>query len=520
MATVVSDSSEITVPVSSEPTVTGDRNADGIGQEAEGRNLCQHFLLGRCHFGDRCRLSHSSPASAITETLMKEPEWEDQHKTPKKICSSEKRGKTKENQETHKKPRMRTADDVINRILWDDSVDPADFVVGHLDRFLGLLERPFSEFSWDISVTECDFTEELALPRHRIQYFSYRGERVWDRDSRTDRVFGSTGQTLLPPFGGVVKQQEHVTQDAQSNNLKAAEDHVPPEDCVEKIARPTVCINEHRPLDDPGGPGMRSDFSSDEAEAVEDLSLDSLTQDLSVSENHEATNAGEQAEWKGSWDGYEDREHLSWAITSPQKQEHRHVGGKRKPTHFIAFRVDSPAATHAFQRVQGKVLSMLPESGPHWASLPTLHVTLCLLVLSGPAEVSEAAELLQKVVRNLHKPPVSVSFSPKLKHFGGKVLYLAPRPLSEIQALNAPLQQAYREKGWLHRHSRSPNYHLTLAKVDGGDRPFEGAGTIKLGKDINFGKLEVKKLHLCVNGRPRTEGGFYESVCATTIPDV
>lgn len=51
-----------------------------------------------------------------------------------------------------KKPRMRTADDVISRIIWDSSVDPADFIVGHLDRFLGVLERPFSDFSWDTQV--------------------------------------------------------------------------------------------------------------------------------------------------------------------------------------------------------------------------------------------------------------------------------------------------------------------------------------------------------------------------------
>lgn len=106
-----------------------------------------------------------------------------------------------------KRPRMRTADDVINRILWDPAIDSADFVVGHIDRFLGVLERPFDEFSWDTSVTDCDYSEELALPRHRIQYFSYRGQRVWDRENRTDLIFGSTGQTVMPPFGDKVQQQ-------------------------------------------------------------------------------------------------------------------------------------------------------------------------------------------------------------------------------------------------------------------------------------------------------------------------
>lgn len=101
----------------------------------------------------------------------------------------------------NKKPRMRTADDVISRILWDSAVDSSKFVVGYVDRFLGVLERPFDDFTWDTNPCDCDYSAELALPRHRIQYFIYRGHRVWDRHTRTDRVFGSTGQSLAPPFG-------------------------------------------------------------------------------------------------------------------------------------------------------------------------------------------------------------------------------------------------------------------------------------------------------------------------------
>lgn len=104
--------------------------------------------------------------------------------------------------EVNKKPRMRTADDVISRILWDPLVDASEFIVGYVDRFLGVLERPFNDFNWDTNPCDCDYSSELALPRHRIQYFTYRGHRVWDRHSRTDRVFGSTGQSLAPPFGG------------------------------------------------------------------------------------------------------------------------------------------------------------------------------------------------------------------------------------------------------------------------------------------------------------------------------
>lgn len=107
------------------------------------------------------------------------------------------------NSDGNKKPRMRTADDVISRILWDPVVDSSEFVVGYVDRFLGVLERPFDDFTWDTNPCDCDYSAELALPRHRIQYFTYRGHRVWDRHTRTDRVFGSTGQSLAPPFGRV-----------------------------------------------------------------------------------------------------------------------------------------------------------------------------------------------------------------------------------------------------------------------------------------------------------------------------
>lgn len=194
------------------PTEESDQQIqpDEIKQET-GPNICQHFLMGRCHFGDRCRLSHS--VLDVPQTTNSEKDdtavTEKQSKSRKngKKCHADIQHEKIEKKGSKKKPRMRTADEVISRIIWDASVHPDDFIVGHLDRFLGVLERPFSDFSWDTQVCDCDFSEELALPRHRIQYFSYKGQRVWDRDSRTDRVFGSTGQTILPPFCGENQQQ-------------------------------------------------------------------------------------------------------------------------------------------------------------------------------------------------------------------------------------------------------------------------------------------------------------------------
>ncbi len=246
--------------------------------------------------------------------------------------------------------------------------------------------------------------------------------------------------------------------------------------------------------------------------------LNQFTEELSIAPKAEQTEIVE--EWKDSWNGERGTE-AKPASSLPQEPRSNRPP-PNKATHFICFRVDSPAALQAFQRIQKKVLSQLPQSEPLWVDPATLHVTLSLLVLKGPEEVSAAAELLRTTTRNSHKPPISVSFTPKLRHFNGTVLHVAPQPLFDVQSLNSPLQEVFKEKGWLHRHSRCPTYHLTLAKSREHmrEKMFEGIGTVKLAKDINFGKLEVNKLYLCVNGHTNTEDGFYQVVCVVQLPNV
>jgi hypothetical protein len=77
---------------------------------------------------------------------------------------------------------MRTAEDVIKRLQWD-VVDGAmhGFSVGYLDRFLGVIEEPFEsrEGLW------------RDVPQHRIQWFKYGGATIWEKETRTDFVFGT-----------------------------------------------------------------------------------------------------------------------------------------------------------------------------------------------------------------------------------------------------------------------------------------------------------------------------------------
>ncbi|XP_012401272.3 leukocyte receptor cluster member 9 [Sarcophilus harrisii] len=149
----------------------------GGGMEEGGapEPVCRFYLEGRCHFGARCRLPHPG-AEARAE--------------PRPGPASSPEGK---------KPSMKTAQAVIDRIRWDPHLDPADFSVGYLDRFRGVQEEPFAAFCWDEELAALG-PGVLAVPQHRIRYFRHRGRLVWDRASRTDLVFGSAagrGTTIL-----------------------------------------------------------------------------------------------------------------------------------------------------------------------------------------------------------------------------------------------------------------------------------------------------------------------------------
>ena len=166
--------------------------------------VCKFFAQGKCRFGVHCinlhpgsstnPHSHSSETEPQTTTNKQRDDKKDlsspQKKSPKPTSSL--RDKSEEEEEREgKKERMRTATEVISRILWDPDLPSGDFTVGYLDRFIGIQEKGFKEFSWeDIASVGADV---LAVPKHRIQYFKYKKMIVWDKRSQTDDFFGSRG---------------------------------------------------------------------------------------------------------------------------------------------------------------------------------------------------------------------------------------------------------------------------------------------------------------------------------------
>ncbi|VDQ03995.1 unnamed protein product [Trichobilharzia regenti] len=88
---------------------------------------------------------------------------------------------------------MRTAMDVVKRVLWDEMIPQESITIGYLDRFKGIIEKPFDAFSWEPLDSLDYFT--FGVPEHRIQYFKYKDLVVWDKRFRLDRVFGSSRST-------------------------------------------------------------------------------------------------------------------------------------------------------------------------------------------------------------------------------------------------------------------------------------------------------------------------------------
>ncbi|KAL6109386.1 uncharacterized protein ACO6RY_12527 [Pungitius sinensis] len=505
--------------------------AQSAERDEDGILVCQFFLMGKCRFGPRCRFSHSNPSvddSGLTS--LDHDDKQDGGKTEKHRKKVNKATKPKsEAKEVNKKPRMRTAEEVISRILWDPSVDGGELVVGYVDRFLGVLERPFNDFNWDTDPCDCDYSSELALPQHRIQYFLCRGLRVWDRHSRTDRVFGSTGQSLAPPFGGEGEVKEK-NADGQQQEQPPAEEWAHTESAHLEEEKQSE-MNSQAADSSQAAPEFRGDASREQLESRGTSGTEEAAVSPGASKDQESLSQkeepilkeaeeGNSPEWKESWEGNEDALNQRQNPSAPLEQRETRGGrpAKKRPTHFITFRANTPSILSCFQQLQEEITSVLPSSAPHWQPASSLHVTMCLLNLAGPDEVDGAVEVLRRFARWDRNPPVSLTFPMRLKHFGGRVLYLSPQPQLHLQQLNGGLQEAYRKQGWLHKDSYNPRYHLTLAKVRGDEveRVFQGVAELKAGKGLNFGRLPVNTLHLCSMGFCE-EDGFYETVCTVTL---
>lgn len=151
--------------------------------------VCKYFLKGKCKFNEKCYNLH--PSSQTASTTERTAQTHTEHFSLGGVDNSNDDRAADENT---KKPRMRTATDVISRIQWDPELLEDDFVVGYSDRFLGIIEKNFVDFCWEDPSTVGQDT--LAIPKHRIQYFKYKEDIAWDRRVQLDYFFGSRGEGM------------------------------------------------------------------------------------------------------------------------------------------------------------------------------------------------------------------------------------------------------------------------------------------------------------------------------------
>ena len=171
-----SPSTEESLPTEVQGTqIEVNSSIDKLENSVQSREVCQFYLRGQCRFGEKCWFLHSD--SDI--------------KTPNLKSSQKSKKKPKEDVIVPKKPPMKTAGDVRDRILWDSDLPEEYFSVGYIDRFEGEVEKPFISFVWG---NLCDAgPDDLSIPQHCISYFKYKGTKVWDKGTRLDHVFGSAG---------------------------------------------------------------------------------------------------------------------------------------------------------------------------------------------------------------------------------------------------------------------------------------------------------------------------------------
>lgn len=98
-------------------------------------------------------------------------------------------------QEYLKKAKLRPAHDIINRIKWDPEMKIHDYIVGYVDRFLGILQMNLEKWVGH----RRDETDEEWMPMHRVVWITRAsdGEVVWHKEKRIDTIFGSGDQDTL-----------------------------------------------------------------------------------------------------------------------------------------------------------------------------------------------------------------------------------------------------------------------------------------------------------------------------------
>lgn len=382
--------------------------------------------------------------------------------------NKEKRRKRKEKQEEEevmdeKKASMKTADDVIKRIQWDADLPQDEFVVGYIDRFLGIQEKYFTSFSWE-DIASVDYSV-LAVPKHRIEYFKYKDVKVWDKPRRIDNVFGSTGSKTT--IYDVIAKYEKNNPKSTDNNREGTDDQSD-DDSDDGIS---VTIGG-------GATNYQVDDSDDE------------NADKSKGFDEELCDEGFDKYWRN----------------------------KMRPNYFLAMKVTDPEITQTAEGIQDIILDHEPRFESCCMPLHCLHVTLCTLGLDTPEQVEHCSEVLNRL-----KPELT-SMVPKDKplHFKGmaqffnRVVYAKVECSPEMYEFVDHIKLCLKNEGVEIRDNHDFVPHMTIVKVtrtvgNSTGKKYIPPWIYSHKSEVDFGHQVFDNMHLCKMSHERNKDGFYLS---------
>ncbi|CAG2199142.1 unnamed protein product [Mytilus edulis] len=360
-----------------------------------------------------------------------------------------------------KKPSMKTSDDVVKRILWDGNLPVDEFLVGYIDRFLGIQEKYFTSFSWE-DIATVDYNV-LAVPKHRIQYFKYRDVKIWDKNLRMDNVFGSTGSNTT--IYDVIEKYHKDSDVNNTDEMNKAEDE---------------------------------DYDVDDNEEDSD-SDDGIT--VTIGSNNYATGNDE------------DDLHLD---DEDEDTHDKYWRNKLRPNHFLALRITNNEVRKVVEGIQDVILEHEPQYEECCIPLNSLHITLCTLGLDTTEQVAHACQVLQKIKSELQgmiRKDKTILFK-GMENFFNRVLYAKCECPQEFLDMVEHLKLCLKQEGIEIRDNHEFVPHMTIMKITrtvarATGKKYIAPWLYSQSQNIDFGTQVIDNINLCEMGISRESDGFY-----------
>jgi len=372
-------------------------------------------------------------------------------KNPKKKKPRRKPKSEDEKDEFEKLPSMKTSDDVVKRILWDDNLEKDDFVIGYIDRFKGLVEKCFSAFSWeDLATVDYDV---LAIPKHRIQYFSYKGVKVWDKPRRMDNVFGSASGTKT--IDVVMKELEEIKHNAEETFTNNKSD----------------------------------EYSDDDDESDSSDSDDGITVSIgdSASNISPSLHDGNDPYWMD----------------------------KLRPNYFFCVRITDPGIRDKVSSIQDHLMTSEPALGECCIPLAALHLTLCTVGLDTAEQLADCILALKRLQPELKEAlPTSKLNINGVDTFYNRVLYAKVEAKKDFYDFHSLLKTQLSQNGVQVRDGYQFVPHITIMKTTRPVSRLRGSKNISPALYQNFtnlhlGEQNIDSVYLCSMENERRDDGFY-----------